>query len=73
MPYTESDLTSVEAAIRELMAGKRRVQLSIGDLTIEYAQANLRELLALKQEIAGETDSARNLPRFFLTTTDKGL
>jgi len=73
MAYTAQDLTNVEAAIRALMSGLRKVRLSMGDKSIEYAQADLKALRELKQEILTEVQTLETRPRFFLASTSKGL
>jgi hypothetical protein len=73
MAFTTTDLTNVEAAIRALMSGTRKVRLSMGDKSIEYAQADLKELRELKGEILAEVQTETVRPRFFLASTGKGL
>ena len=73
MAYTETDLTNVEAAIRALMAGTRTIRVSMGDKMVEFAQADLKTLRELKQEILLDVQSVETRPRFFLASTDKGL
>lgn len=72
MAYTQTDLGNVEKAILELAGGERVVRLSIGGKDIEFSQARMSELKALRMDIAREIgQSAR--PRFYLTRTGKGL
>jgi len=73
MAYTETDLTNVEAAIRALMSGTRKVSFSMGDKSVTYAQTDLDELRELKHDILGEVQTVAARPRFFLASTGKGL
>lgn len=73
MAYTATDLANVEAAIRALMSGTRKVSLSMGDKSITYAQTDLKSLRELKQEILDEVQSPETRPRFVLFKTEKGL
>jgi len=73
MAYTETDLTNVETAIRSLMAGTRKVRLSMGDKMIEYARTDLNDLIKLKQEIINEMQCSTGTSRYILTKSEKGL
>ncbi|MFH0994063.1 MAG: gpW family head-tail joining protein [Pseudomonadota bacterium] len=48
MPYTETDLVNVEAAITALMTGKRAVQGSFADKMVRYGEVTLQDLQKLK-------------------------
>jgi hypothetical protein len=71
--YTSTDLTNVQAAIVALATGSRKVSMTIGDKTTTYAQAQLPELRALRDEIQTEVAAAAGGRRFVLTQTSKGL
>lgn len=51
MAYTSTDLTNIEAAIIALARGQRAVSVRIGDKSIEYAAAQLPELIRLRADI----------------------
>jgi len=48
MPYTETDLLNVEAAITALLTGNRAVQVSIAYKMVRYGDATLQDLQKLK-------------------------
>ena len=73
MSYTEANLADVQVAILALATGTRVVSLAIGGKTFQYAQAQLPELRALRDEIKSEVDSAAVRPKYVLTSTEKGL
>ncbi len=73
MAYTDTDLTNIQTAIMALATGTRVVSLSIGGKTIQYGQAQLNELKALRDEIKSEVNSTAGRAQYVLTSTDKGL
>lgn len=73
MSYTQTDLDNVRSAIIALATGARVVRVSISDKIIEYGQAQLNQLRALRQEIMSEVNSNAGRRRFVLTRTSKGL
>lgn len=70
MAYSAADLTNVQAAIIALARGQRKVRLTMGDKSIEYATADISKLEKLRSQISAELSSTS---RFFLTKTSKGL
>jgi len=52
--YTQADADNVLAAIRALASGQRKVRVTYGDRTVEYAQADLPQLQALHREILAD-------------------
>lgn len=72
--YTEANLIAVRAAKIAFVTGIRKVRLSMGNKSIEYAVAKMEDLERMEAQILGElqTTSATR-PRFFLTSTSKGL
>ena len=75
MAFTSTDLANVEAAIVALAAGSRIVSVTVGDHTIQYSEARLDRLKALRDEIMAEIQSVAVTPRrhFVLTSTSKGV
>ncbi len=73
MAYTRADLESVTAAIIALARGERVVSVTAGNRTVQYAQAELDKLRALKAEIEAELGAAAGRRRFVLTCTSKGV
>ena len=58
MAYTSDDLTSVETAIRNLIAGRRVASVTIGGETVQYSQVDLPQLRAIRDEIKGDVAEA---------------
>ena len=73
MAYSETDLESVKTAILALATGERVVKVSLGDKLIEYGQAQLKDLRALRAEIEADLETQSGKSRVFLTQTSKGL
>lgn len=71
--YTEANLTAVRAAKIAYVTGARKVRLSIGDKSIEYAVSSLEELERMEMQILSELQTSTARPRFFLASTSKGL
>ena len=73
MAYTAADLSAIDIAIAKLAAGERVVQFSKGDQMVEYGQAKLGELRALRSEMVAEINQTANQKRHFRIATSKGL
>jgi hypothetical protein len=74
MAYTSVDLTNIETAIRALVAGTRKVSLTMGDKSIQYGVVDLPDLRALKAEIQAEIGvSTGSRKRYFVIDASKGL
>lgn len=73
MAFSQTDLTNIESAIIDLATGKRTVRVNIDGKLIEYGQAQLNELKALRADVKAELDAANGSSGFVLTTTSKGL
>jgi len=73
MSYTEADLENIKAAILALATGERVVKVALGDKQIEYGQAQLKDLRALRAEIEANLEFQAGKSRVFLTQTSKGL
>ena len=58
MAYTSDDLTSVETAIRNLIAGRRVASVTIGGETVQYSQVDLPQLRQIRDEIKGDVAAA---------------
>jgi hypothetical protein len=71
--WTEADLAAVKAARLALAAGSRVITLTVGGKTLQYAQSQDKELKVLYEEIKAEVGTAAGLPKYVLTSTDKGL
>ena len=73
--FTQTDLENVERAIVALATGKRVVQVRVDDQVIEYAQADLEDLKALKKEISQVlmTNASSGPVRFVRTVSRKGV
>jgi hypothetical protein len=54
MAYTTTDLTNIETAIKEFIAGTRVGQVSIGDHLIKFADVTLADLERLRTQIKSE-------------------
>jgi hypothetical protein len=75
MAYVTSDLTAVEKAISDLVKGERiaSVTMKTGE-TIQYTQAQLKDLQAIRSAILQELDPpTTSTKRFVLIQTSKGL
>ena len=78
MAFTSSDLTAVETAIKDLAIGKRAVTFTLLDRVVRYAEAQLPDLLKLRDQIkeelgAAETDVTKRRPRVYRARHSKGL
>lgn len=73
MAYTSLDLTSVSSAIIALASGTRVVSVTISGKSIEYGQADLKSLRALRDEIKAEINQTAGRDSFVLTRSSKGL
>ena len=73
MAYSAADLAAIEAAILELAKGERVVSVTIDGRTVQYQQADLEKLAALRNQMQSESQAAAGRPRFVLTSTSKGL
>lgn len=73
MSYSAADLVAVEAAILELAKGERVVSVTIDGRTVQYQQADVEKLTALRNQMRSESQAAAGRPRFVLTSTSKGL
>lgn len=70
MPYTTDDLNAIDAAIKELAMGKRKTEVRIGEVWVQYDRIQLGELFNLRRRILREL---MGRPAVVLTTTSKGL
>ena len=74
MAYSAADLAAIESAILELAKGERVVSVTGMDgRTVQWQQADLEKLIALRNRIQSESQAAAGRPRFVLTSTSKGL
>ena len=73
MAYSAADLAAVEAAILQLAKGERVVSVTIDGRTVQYQQADVEKLTALRNQMQSESQAAAGRPRFVLTSTSKGL
>jgi hypothetical protein len=81
MPFTSADLAAVEAAIKEIVAGKHEIQVDLGGTIRVYQASKIQELMDLReiirQEIAAAAaaadPNAARRPRMFRTNHSKGL
>ena len=73
MAWTQTDLESVNEAILALATGERAARVTLGDKTIEYGQAQLTDLRALRAEIKADLDAQSGKSRVFYMQTSKGL
>lgn len=73
MAYTSTDLAALDVAIGKLVAGDRVVRFSKGDQMVEYGQADLAELRALRSEMVAEINQTANQKRHYRIATSKGL
>ena len=70
--YTESNLATVRTAKLAFAAGTRKVRLSMGDMSIEYAVPSEAWLDKLELQIVNGLRLASR-PPFFMAETSKGL
>ena len=74
MAYTSTDLANVQAAVTALATGTRKVSVRFSDgKSVQYAEVQLSELRALRDQIQAEVSSAAERRRFVLINTSKGL
>jgi len=74
MAYTQADLTKIESAIVALAAGERTVRVTTaGGKSIEYGQADLPQLRALRDSVKKELETTSTTTRYIRTSTGKGL
>lgn len=71
--YTEANLIAIRNAKIAYATGTRKVSLSMGDKSIEYAVSNMEELNQMEMQILNEIQTSTARPRFFLVSTSKGL
>ena len=72
--YTEANLIAVRNAKIAYVTGTRKVRPSMGDKSIEYAVSKMEDLERMEAQILNELQTtAATRPRFFLTSTSKGL
>ena len=69
--YTQDDLDAVNAAIRQIIEGKRRVSVSVAGRSVDYQSTDLDKLRALRSEIVREVNRGSN--RSVLVKSRKGL
>lgn len=70
--YTDADLTNINKAISDLMAGKRVTRITIGSQSTEFGQASLSELIKLRSVIVAELQSQTQATAYRVATS-KGL
>jgi hypothetical protein len=70
--FTEANLIAIRNAKIAYVTGTRKVRLSMGDKSIEYAVSTLEELERMEMQILNEIQVSVR-PRFFLISTEKGL
>ena len=58
MAFTQADVTSIETAIMEIIAGTRVVRCSIGDKSFEFSAPDLPQMRAMRAEIKAEVSLA---------------
>jgi hypothetical protein len=80
MAFTSTDLSSIETAIRAIITrlatgSKEIVRFSIGDKSWDYtpSKESLETLQELKKLVLDDVQTSDVKPRFFLTSTEKGL
>jgi hypothetical protein len=78
MAYTSTDLLNIDTAISRLIAGDRIVRVTRDGRTVEYSQASLAELQAIRTTILNEINRAAQSttvenPRTVTILTRKGL
>lgn len=73
MAYSTTDLMNIQSAVTALAAGTRKVRATINGKTIEYATADLDQLIRLREQAQAEVNAAAGRKSFFLISTDKGL
>ncbi|MDG7052363.1 MAG: gpW family protein [Wolbachia endosymbiont of Alcedoecus sp.] len=72
--YTEEYLVQVEEAIKKLQNGERVASIAYGGHVVQYAGAQMEELLRLRQRIKAELKVAGGLPRRrIVISTNKGI
>lgn len=67
MAFTSTDLTNLETAIMKLCTGSRVVQCNIDGDLVEYHRADLKQMLALRDQIRAELAEAAST-----TTSNRG-
>lgn len=71
--YTEANLIAIRAAKIAFGTGTQKVRLTVGDKSIDWAVATLAELERMEAQILTELQTSVTRPRFFLTSTSKGV
>ena len=73
MAFTATDLTNIDAALVALARGQRKVRLTMGDKSIEYSNVDIDKLQKFREVVAAELAASSAAPRYFLTSSSKGL
>lgn len=73
MAFTASDLTSVQAAIMDLVKGERIAEATIDGETVKYHQTDISKLRAMKSEIQADVDAAAGTFKHGVVRTCKGF
>ena len=58
MAFTATDLTNIEAAIRAIVAGTRKVSMTMGDKAFQYTASDLPTLYKLRTAVEYEVGLA---------------
>lgn len=67
MAFTSTDLINLETAIMKLATGSRVVQCNIDGDMVEYHRSDLKDMLALRDQIRAELAEAAST-----TTSNRG-
>lgn len=69
--YTKEHLEAIERAILDLQLGKRVTSVAYGDTHVQYAAADLEDLLQMRSQMIGALN--KKAPRQVIFSTSKGL
>ena len=72
MTYTSEDLTSVKTALLKLATGARVISDTIGDKTVRYSEAEISQLISLRDKIKAELQSSEGRRHIIILSTSKG-
>ena len=73
MAFTENDLLVVDQAMLKLGTGSRVVSFTVAGKHMEFGQADISELITLRNLIIQDVSATQTQPSYILTRTSKGL
>lgn len=73
MSFTQTQLDKIETAILDLVTGQQVARVTLRGRTVEYVQADLPQLRALRDEVRNEINRGKKKSTYILGVSRKGL